>query len=83
MNHPETLPEERNIRGHTPAFRVYGSEVKVSIAAQPGQTRKYAKPPTNPHHRASAISLSKHGVSALRNLRSPLLGGHVARVPCE
>jgi hypothetical protein len=28
------------MRGHTPAFRVHGTEIKVSIAAKPGQTRK-------------------------------------------
>src|SRR6202034_3488627 len=32
------LPGSLNVRGHTPTFRVHGSEIKVSIAAQREQT---------------------------------------------
>ena len=40
---PETFPEGRIVSGHTPAFRLLGTEFKVSIAAHPGQTRKKPK----------------------------------------
>ncbi len=33
-------PGGPNVRGHTPTFRVHGSEIKVSTAPRPEQTRK-------------------------------------------
>jgi hypothetical protein len=38
--HSGNLPEGPNVRGHTPTFRVHGSEIKVSTPPRPEQTRK-------------------------------------------
>jgi hypothetical protein len=40
------LPEAPKVRGHTPTFRVHGTEIKVSTPPHPEQTRK--KPEFNP-----------------------------------
>ena len=49
----------RNVRGHTPTFRVHGTEIKVSTPPHSDQTRKKPKP----EHSRSIFFLARQPLS--------------------